>query len=44
MKYLNSRIHGELKNAEYLDKNGFFFGNDHRDLSDKIKYVRKVIG
>ena len=43
MKYLNSRIHGELKNAEYLDKNGFFFGNDHRDLSNKIKYVRKLI-
>ena len=44
MKYLNSRIHGELENSKYLDKNGFFFGNDHRDLSDKIKYVRKVIG
>ena len=44
MKFLNSRIHGELKDAEYLDKNGFFFGNDHRDLKDKIKYVRNVIG
>jgi hypothetical protein len=44
MKYLNSKIHGELENSKYLDKNGFFFGNDHRDLSDKIKYVRKVIG
>ena len=44
MEYLNYRIHEELKNAEYLDKNGFFFGNDHRDLKDKIKYVRKVIG
>lgn len=44
MKFLNSRIHGELKDAEYLDKNGFFFGNDHRDLADKIKYVRRAIG
>ena len=44
MKYLNSRIHGELKNAEYLDKNGFLFGNDHRDLSKKIRYVRGIIG
>lgn len=44
MKFLNSRIHGKLKDAEYLDKNGFFFGNDHRDLADKIKYVRRVIG
>ena len=44
MKFLNSRIHEELKDAEYLDKNGFFFGNDHRDLADKIKYVRKIIG
>ncbi len=43
MKYLNFRIHGELNNAEYLDKNGFFFGNDHRDLKSKIKYVRKII-
>ena len=44
MKFLNSRIHGELKNAEYLDKNGFLFGNDHRDLSKKIRYVRGIIG
>lgn len=43
MKYLNSRIHEELSNTEYLDKNGFFFGNDHRDLGSKIKYVRRVI-
>jgi len=43
MKFLNSRIHGELKNADHLDKNGFFFGNDHRDLKDKIKYVRGVL-
>ena len=28
MKFLNSRIHGKLKDAEYLDKNGFFFGNE----------------
>ena len=44
MKYINKYIHGELKNSEYLDKNGFFFGNDHRDLRSKIKYVRKLIG
>lgn len=41
---INSRISGDLKNAEYIDRNGFFFGNDHRNLSKHITNVRRVIG
>ena len=41
---INSRISGDLTNAEYIDRNGFFFGNDHRDLARHIIYARKVIG
>jgi len=40
---INSRISGNLTNAEYIDRNGFFFGNDHRDLTRHIIYVRKLI-
>jgi len=40
---INSRISGNLTNAEYIDRNGFFFGNDHRDLTRNIIYVRKMI-
>jgi CDP-6-deoxy-D-xylo-4-hexulose-3-dehydrase len=41
---ITHKISGELTNAEYLDKNGFFFGNDHRDLGDNIRRARHVIG
>lgn len=42
--YMTSRISGSLSNADYIDRNGFFFGNDHRDLSKHIRHARKVIG
>ena len=42
--YMTSRISGNLSNADYIDQNGFFFGNDHRDLSKHIRHARKVIG
>lgn len=36
MKYLDHSIHGELSNAEYIDKNGLFIGNHHYEISDAI--------
>lgn len=42
--YINSRISGNLDNAKYIDQNGFFFGNDHRNLTKHIRHARKVIG
>lgn len=36
LKYMNHRIHGQLKNANKIDKSGFFIGNHHYDLKFKI--------
>ena len=30
-------------NAEFLDKNGFFVGNSHRNLKREITHLRKTI-
>jgi CDP-6-deoxy-D-xylo-4-hexulose-3-dehydrase len=32
-----------MKNAEYLDAHGFFVGNHHFDIRDKLDYLRQVI-
>jgi len=37
------KIFGDLTNAERLDKDGFFLGNDHRNLGNKIKHARQLI-
>ena len=44
MQLMKTRIVGKLENAEKIDKNGFFFGNDHRPLKDKIIRVRALLG
>ncbi len=43
LKYYNYEIHGKVKNAEYLDQNGFFVGNHHYDLTDQIEYLHKIL-
>ena len=43
IKYLEHEISGTLKNSDYLDKNGFFVGNDHRVLDVKIKKLYDII-
>jgi len=43
LKYYNYEIHGKVKNAEYLDHNGFFVGNHHYDLTDQIEYLHKIL-
>ena len=43
LKYYNYEIHGEMKNAEYIDSNGFFIGNHHYDLTEQIKYLHKIL-
>ena len=42
IKHLNHRISGNLKNSEFIDKNGLFIGNDHRILNKKIMYFYKL--
>jgi CDP-6-deoxy-D-xylo-4-hexulose-3-dehydrase len=42
-KFINHRTNGSLENAEYVDINGFFIGNDSRDLTDPLSLVKSVI-
>ena len=42
-KFINHRTSGSLENAEYVDANGFFIGNDSRDLTDPLSLVKSVI-
>jgi len=42
MKYMNT-ITTDTPNADYIDSNGFFIGNDCIDLRDKIEQVGKLI-
>jgi CDP-6-deoxy-D-xylo-4-hexulose-3-dehydrase len=44
LAYMKHRVVGPLTNAQLLDKNGFFFGNDWRPLKKKIVATRKLIG
>ena len=43
IKFFDYEIFEDLKNAEYLDKNGFFVGNQHDNLTDQIKYLYKTL-
>ena len=36
MKFFDYSIHGELKNADYIDKHGLFIGNHHYDITSAI--------
>lgn len=44
VKYFDYEIHGSLTDSDYIDKHGFFIGNHHYDIKDKIKYVADVLG
>lgn len=44
IKYFDYEIHGELKNAKYLQENGFFVGNHQVDISKQIELFNKVVG
>ncbi len=43
MKYFNYEIHGELANAELIDRNGLFVGNHQFDISDAINFLYNVV-
>ena len=42
VKYFNSEVHGHLKNAEHMDKNGLFFGNHHYSMKEAISQLQKM--
>ena len=43
VKYFNHEIHGELKNADYLDSKGLFIGNHHYPLHEAIDDLKKTL-
>ena len=44
LKYFDYEIFGEMKNAKYLDKHGFFVGNHQIDLTEQIHHLHNVLG
>jgi CDP-6-deoxy-D-xylo-4-hexulose-3-dehydrase len=43
LNYFDYELFGEMKNAQYLDKNGFFVGNHQVDLTNEIQHLYKVL-
>lgn len=43
IKYFNYEIHNSLDNANLVDKNGFFVGNHHYDLSRELELLNETI-
>lgn len=43
LKWFNYELFGEMKNAEYMDKNGFFVGNHQFCIKDKIDYLNEIL-
>lgn len=44
IKYFDYEIHNGLKNAKYLQENGFFVGNHQVDISTQINLLNNVVG
>lgn len=43
LKHFDYEIFGEMKNAHYLDKKGFFVGNHQVDLTQEIHHLFEVL-
>lgn len=42
VKYFDHEIHGELKNASYIDQMGLFIGNHHYPIPEAIEALRRL--
>ena len=42
LKYFDYEVHGELKNADYIDRNGLFIGNHHYPILDAFDVLAEV--
>lgn len=42
VKYFDSEVHGELKNAEHIDKFGLFIGNHHYSISEAFSLLNSI--
>ncbi len=43
VKWFDYEIQGDLKNSDYVDKNGFFVGNHQFDIKEKLDYLKEVL-
>ena len=43
LEHFDYEVSGTVENAEYIDKNGFFVGNQQVDIIKKIQYLFDVI-
>jgi CDP-6-deoxy-D-xylo-4-hexulose-3-dehydrase len=43
MKWFDYSIHGELKNANELDRHGFFIGNHHYPMNEELNLLELVL-
>ena len=43
VKWFDYEIFGDLKNADYIDKCGFFVGNHQFDIKDKLDYLYEIL-
>ncbi len=43
MKYFDYEIPFQMKNAEYIDKNGLFIGNHHYSMDEAIEKIAQII-
>lgn len=43
VRYIDYEICGNLENADYIDKNGFFIGNHQFDIKDKLDYLKGIM-
>jgi CDP-6-deoxy-D-xylo-4-hexulose-3-dehydrase len=42
VKFFNSEVHGQLKNAEHIDQNGLFIGNHHYSIAEAIEVLKNI--
>lgn len=42
VKYFNSEVHGDLKNADHIDQNGLFIGNHHYSIAGAIDALKDI--
>ena len=43
IKYFDYTVDCDLKNANYIHDHGFFVGNHHFDIQDKIIFLKQVL-
>ncbi len=43
LKWFDYELFGDMQHAEYMDKRGFFVGNHHFCIKDKIDYLQSVL-